>query len=184
MSTRALAMPIGRMQTLQLLPSRNRCATLNRQSLDPHDHSLTEVVAHRQANEEYDKRALPPMLKWVKRRCQNRDRIVQYRELGAELQKYNPRYRSHIRFCKKVLLPALTTEMEDLPPSLIAVLCSIHLVRTIHSIITEIFVDGANMEFTAESYTILHGEIVTHYQYFVFYNFRSQNRKLVAKRRA
>ncbi|MDR0595908.1 MAG: hypothetical protein LBF94_04445 [Puniceicoccales bacterium] len=117
----------------------------------------------RQYSEKFNKEALKPMVEWIRKRMATPDKIVQYEEVINELEKFSPRYCCEMFFCKNVLLPALKKfgVLRSLPPSLIVVLNTLHLVHSEGTRLVSVDRDGADVIFMAEFDSWVGGKIVT-----------------------
>ncbi|MDR0715236.1 MAG: hypothetical protein LBF25_00400 [Puniceicoccales bacterium] len=117
----------------------------------------------RQYSEKFNKEALKPMLDWVQKKTATPDKIVQYEEVINELEKFSPKYCCEMVFCKNVLLHELEKAgvLPSLPPSLIVVLNTLHLVHSEGTRLVSVDKNGADVIFKAEFDSWVGGKIVT-----------------------
>ncbi|MDR1255626.1 MAG: hypothetical protein LBJ94_01715 [Puniceicoccales bacterium] len=115
----------------------------------------------RKYSEEYNGKALKPMLTWVNKRVKDKEKMVQYAEVIAELEKFSPKYCCEMVFAKNVLLPELKDELPELPESLVVVLNTLHLVHQEGTQLVSVEKNGPNLSFTAEFKSWVDGKIVT-----------------------
>ncbi|MDR0693549.1 MAG: hypothetical protein LBF49_03210 [Puniceicoccales bacterium] len=121
--------------------------------------------------EEYNGRALAPMLEWIEGFVKN-PRVVQYDEVTEKLESFSPKYNCEIGFCHDVLLPALeeSGQLPKVPESLIVVLNTLHLIHPEGTRLVSVNKEGANLLFIDEFKSTVGEKIVPH-----AYSYRLRN---------
>jgi hypothetical protein len=124
--------------------------------------------------EDYDARALWPVLSWISGMARDPHHVFQYQEVLQELNKYSPRYGCALIFARFVLLPKLATfkPITDLPESLVVVLNTLHLVCTSHVTLLEVhYQSGPHLRFTVECESWSNGQSVKYLRTYLLQNY-------------
>ncbi|MDR1413710.1 MAG: hypothetical protein LBI56_02100 [Puniceicoccales bacterium] len=122
-------------------------------------------------SEEYNSRALAPMLAWVKKRARNSKSLVQYQEVFDELKKFSPKYFCDLVFAKNVLLLKIANSLPNLPKSLPVVLNTLHLMRPEGMSLVKVEEQASDLLFTVEFDFKNNGRIVTNSCFYKLHNY-------------
>jgi hypothetical protein len=101
---------------------------------------------------DYNSRALWPMIDWIRETARQPNHFFQYQEVIKELSKYSPLYGCALIFARLVLLPVLANyyPISHLPESLIVVLNTLHLGTSRDISLFEVQKQGIDLGFTIQ----------------------------------
>jgi hypothetical protein len=102
-------------------------------------------------SKKYNDRAIVPMLKWIEGLIE-KPRVVQYKEVIKNLEKFSPKYGCENDFCVDLLLPELerSGKLSQLPESLIIVLHTLYLMHAGGTWLTSVEKEDQDLLFVAE----------------------------------
>ncbi|MDR1528527.1 MAG: hypothetical protein LBS22_03010 [Puniceicoccales bacterium] len=128
----------------------------------------------RSYGEQYNSRALKPMLQWIEGFVED-PRVVQYEEVTEKLDSFSPRYNCEVGFCHDVLLPALekSGQLSKVPESLVIVLNTLHLIHPEGTRLLSVDKERADLLFVAEFKSTVEGKIVPHAYSYRLHNYLS-----------